>query len=302
MSTAKDLFSNIASEIPESELYRYSIHQLATLPFSCVAYQVTLDQTYPYHWLEFFELGLVLSGTSIHMINGNRYPLSPGSLFLLSPSDFHSMILPPGQQLKLAGVVFMESLIDEDLKQMLFQNRYYFNLDSSRLAGSPIQQLLFEILQEFQQKKPGSQHIIAACLQMILVHLTRLDSYEFPTATEQLERLENQFESIQRALLFIHHHFRQSITLADVASQVFLSPNYFSERFHAALGISFQQYLQNLRLKFAEALLSVTSLPVSEILFAAGFNDPSHFGRLFRQTFHLSPREYRKSKQERIEK
>ena len=298
MDASTDLFSKIGSEIPKSELYRYSTHQLATLPFSCEAYQVTLDQTYPYHWLEFFELGIVLSGSCIHIINGKRYPLSPGSLFLLSPSDFHSMILSPGQPLKLAGIVFMESLINDDLKQILFQNRYYFNLDSTRLEGSPIQPLLFEILQEFQQKKQGSQHLIAACLQMILVHLARLDSDDNNTDSKKLERMDNQLESIQRALLFIHHHFRQSITLADVASQVFLSPNYFSERFHDAVGISFQNYLQDLRLKFAEALLAATTLPVSEILFAAGFNDPSHFGRVFKQIYNLSPRDYRKSKLE----
>jgi len=298
MSASTRLFSEIASENPETELYRYSNHQLAKLPFSCVAYQVTLDQTYPYHWLEFFELGIVLSGSCTHIINGKRYPLNAGSLFLLSPSDFHSMILTSDQPLQLVGIVFMESLINEELKQMLFQNRYYFNLDSTSLAGSPIEQLLFEILQEFQHKKPGSQHLIAACLQMILVHLARLDSNDLQTDSVELERLDNQFESIQHALLFIHHHFRQSITLAGVASQVFLSPNYFSERFHVALGISFQQYLQKLRLKFAEALLAETKLPVSEILFAAGFNDPSHFGRVFKQTYHLSPRDYRKSKLE----
>ncbi len=125
-------------------------------------------------------------------------------------------------------------------------------------------------------------------------HLARIISKRSSPKKAILPNREPHPESIQRALIYIHHHFRQSITLEDAAAQAYLSPNYFSERFHHSLGISFQRYLQNLRLQFAAGLLAATDRPVSEILFAAGFNDPTHFGRVFKQVFLDSPRDYRK--------
>ncbi len=100
-------------------------------------------------------------------------------------------------------------------------------------------------------------------------------------------------ESTQRGLLYIHHHSRQRLTLEEAAQQACLPPNYFSERFHTLVGISFQRYLQELRLHFAARLLAASTLPVSQVLLAAGFRDQTHLGRAFKMLYHVSPREYR---------
>ena len=278
----------------QAELYRYSTYQMTALSGSFMPYQVTLDQTYPYHWLEFFELGLILDGTSKHVINGEIYPMKPGSLFLLSPADFHSMIISENEPVQLIGIVFTEQMIQEELKQLLFTEGYFFNLDLDHKELLLIQPLLTNILHEFRGNQPGSRILVSAYLQNILVVLARMISKRSLHKKAILPQRELHPESIQWALIYIHHHFRQSITLEDAAAQAYLSPNYFSERFHLALGISFQRYLQNLRLQFAAGLLAATDRPVSEILFAAGFNDPTHFGRVFKQVFLDSPRDYRK--------
>lgn len=285
---------SIKSENAEAELYRYSSHQMSDLPAPFKVYQVELDQTYPYHWLEFFEIGLVTHGEGKHIINGQTYALKPGTLFLLSPADFHSVIITAGQRVRLTDIVFTEQMIHEDLLALLFRERYFFNLDLENQQYSLFQSLFEQILQEFNWNQPGSRLLIASYLQNMLVLLARTVPDSHSPTTLPLSRSESQPDSLQRALIFIHHHFRQPIRLEDAASQAFLSPNYFSERFHAVLGISFQHYLQNLRLRFAEGLLKATDLPIFEILFAAGFNDPTHFGRVFKQTYLLSPREFRK--------
>jgi len=278
----------------ESELYRYSAHQVSSFSTTFMPYQVTLVQTYPYHWLEYFEIGLVLKGNGKHMINGESYPLHPGTLFLLSPSDFHSVILTEDQQVELIGIVFTEEMLHEDLKHLLFREGYFFNLDLEPQESTQIQGHLQDILNEVQENNLGYQLMVSALLQHILVNLTRYINQRSLHQKIPLPKTERHPDALQRALIFIHHHFRQPITLEEVASHAFLSSNYFSERFHATLGISFQLYLQNLRLRFAAGLLAATSLTISEILYAAGFNDPSHFGRVFKQVYQLSPREYQK--------
>ena len=99
--------------------------------------------------------------------------------------------------------------------------------------------------------------------------------------------------AIHNAMMILHHHFRSPLTLASVATQVGLSSNYFSKTFHQTTGIQFQKYLQTLRLRFAASLLLASDLPVTEICFASGFGDMAHFGRAFRDHYHVSASEYR---------
>jgi YesN/AraC family two-component response regulator len=103
------------------------------------------------------------------------------------------------------------------------------------------------------------------------------------TASDQLH------QKLHKSLIYIHHHFRERLTLQQVAQQLPLSANYFSECFSRAYGISFQKYLQELRLQFAFSLLSSASLSITEVCYAAGFNNLSHFERIFKQKFGQLP-------------
>lgn len=47
------------------------------------------------HCHEFYEMSFIASGTGIHILNGELFRLSRGSLFLLNPADFHEIIPDP---------------------------------------------------------------------------------------------------------------------------------------------------------------------------------------------------------------
>lgn len=96
------------------------------------------------------------------------------------------------------------------------------------------------------------------------------------------------------AIVYMHHHFREPLTLERVAAQAHLSPHYFSTSFHRATGSSFQTYLGELRLRFARTLLRVSDLPVTDVCHAAGFATLSYFERAFRRRFGAAPSAYRK--------
>jgi AraC-like DNA-binding protein len=98
-----------------------------------------------------------------------------------------------------------------------------------------------------------------------------------------------QHPAVHDALIYLHHHFREPLTLDAVARHAHLTPNYFSGCFHQATGASFQCYLQDLRLRFAMSLLCVSDLPVTDICYAAGFHTVSHFVRAFRQKSAARP-------------
>jgi YesN/AraC family two-component response regulator len=101
--------------------------------------------------------------------------------------------------------------------------------------------------------------------------------------------------NVRRAILFLLEHFTQEITLADVARAAALSRFHFCRLFHHETGVSLHQYLNTLRVNRAKVLLADRYLRITEVAYAVGFNDLSHFDRVFRRLVSKSPREYRRS-------
>ena len=95
--------------------------------------------------------------------------------------------------------------------------------------------------------------------------------------------------SVQYALLYIHNHFIENISLEEVAKIANYSPNYFSDIFDC----TFKQYVINLRLSLAESLLKHTQLSIAQICERSGFHDLSNFMPAFKKRYGVTPKEYR---------
>ena len=101
--------------------------------------------------------------------------------------------------------------------------------------------------------------------------------------------------SIRRAIAFVREHFTEEIRLADVAREAGLSRFHFCRLFHRETGVSLRAYLHELRVSRAKALLADRHLTVTEVAYTVGFNDLSHFDRMFSRMVGRSPTEYRRS-------
>lgn len=238
------------------------------------------------HWHEFYELNFTISGYGTHIVNGNHRTLSPGSVFLLTPADVHEIRPAGDQHLHGFNVIFEKQLLKVPVQPLLFGHASTgvtpWVVDDLHECAEDFSRLW----QEAEEGEVGHELVMESALQCILVTLARRWSAERRDSPECC--LDGQ-EPIRQALLYIDRHFREPLSLAEVAQQAYLSPNYFSERFHQVAGQSFQSYLQTRRLRFAHSLLAATTLPITEICHASGFNDLSHFGRAFKRHFGQSP-------------
>ncbi|WP_422660643.1 helix-turn-helix domain-containing protein [Paenibacillus sp. EC2-1] len=259
-------------------------------------FQHEIDHPIPTHWHEFFELAFVVSGEGKHVMNGITQPIRRGSCFLLTPADFHAIIPTRGQTIQLYDVIFLEQFIREQVIDLLFEGRtqyvHTFNIGEADL----IEQEYIRLWEESENPQKGGELIRQGGLERILIDLAR----KCPTLSASIskypmEQDNNQMNPlIRKALLYIHHHFREPLTLRETAEVCGLSANYFSECFRKYTGFTFQSYVLNQRLLFAKALLQTTKLPVTEICYASGFNTIAHFERAFKKSFDLCPRDVRK--------
>lgn len=99
---------------------------------------------------------------------------------------------------------------------------------------------------------------------------------------------------IQSIIQYIQEHYCEDLSISALSDRFGLSSNYISNLLKQELGIRYNDYITQLRLKHAKRLLISTNLPVKKITEACGYYSQSHFTKLFLEYEHCTPLEYRK--------
>jgi len=246
------------------------------------------------HWHDGCEIELVISGSGTHTINGVRHTIRPGDFYLLTPCDCHSYDVP--EQTELYGMMFEDKYITPRIYERILAGKsrgidHFVNLDEAHRVT--VERLFMALIDEYNRLEPDADtalfdeyaaHIIG-CLMLQLLNCFEGD-------------VENSFlkeSQISAAILFIHRHLGEPITLADAANTVHLSTGYFCELFKNSTGQNFKSYLIDLRMRNACRLLANTDMSVTDICFDCGFESFSNFMRTFKARYGTSPLKFRAS-------
>lgn len=93
---------------------------------------------------------------------------------------------------------------------------------------------------------------------------------------------------------FIAKEYTQSgLTIKDISKSTGIADNQISKILKKHFTMSFKEYLNYVRISEAKRLLQETDLNISEIAYLVGYNNVTHFNRVFKATMELSPNEYR---------
>ena len=95
------------------------------------------------------------------------------------------------------------------------------------------------------------------------------------------------------AVLYVHEHLREVITMKDMAKLCHLSPSYFSRLFSREAKESFVSYVNRNKVELAKAMLRDSNRSISQISAEIGFHDTSHFISLFKRYEGTTPTVYR---------
>jgi len=101
-------------------------------------------------------------------------------------------------------------------------------------------------------------------------------------------------QMVRRALDYVRQHYAEPISVAEIASQLYVNPSHFCRSFKRVTGSTFIEYLTRLRLSRAKELLATTDEPVASIARAVGFQDANYFSRVFARHFDCPPGEFRR--------
>jgi len=98
---------------------------------------------------------------------------------------------------------------------------------------------------------------------------------------------------VNNAIQYIQLHYREPLSLENVANACNLSASYLSSLFSKVLGTTFIGYVQSVRIEKAKELLRTTTLKVYEVAYQIGYDDEKYFSQVFRKAEGISPSQFR---------
>ena len=230
------------------------------------------------HIHDFFEMEYIIEGKGHCMIDGRTYPMTAGSLFLLTPANTHAVY---DADADMINVMFKCDHTDP-----AFSLPFLYAPSSHRFCMQDADRILMaaqltELTRVYEQQTDYARTLLS-CVMQKLACAPRADTDG------------GLLPSLQRSLLYITENFRSGVTLESTAAHLGLCPTYLSELFSRQLGMTFQAYLDRVRFSCAQNLLALTDLPVCVVHEYAGFRDYANFSRRFKQRYGTTPGNYRK--------
>lgn len=257
------------------------------------SYQISLQniEYYSKHIHLGIEVLLVISGEIEVTVNQHSCHLAENDLLLINANDIRSI---KGNKEN----VVLSLQIPLDLIEPHYQDIHecHFNCNSSKvdnglyLLFDQMRQLMAKILIAYYQKQDGSEIEINGLIFQLVTLLIR----NFKTThlgSKQFTEMKD--ERIREILAYIEKNYRKPISLEEIAKQRYLSLYYLSRYFKQEVGVSFSQYVKNIRLKSAVHELLYTGHNITQISLNNGFPNVKAFNKAFKEMYQQTPTEYR---------
>ena len=229
------------------------------------------------------ELFYIVGGKGQFLIEDQLYPVNTNHLVIINPNVTHTEVSLNAQPLEyiVLGIDGVELSITEN------SNGQFCILD--HFESMDITSCLRNILREMELKQPGYEDICQAFMEILIIRLMRSTGLSVPTEPQNSVG-NHQCAAVRR---YIDHHFKESLTLDQLAEEAHMNKFYLSHAFKQEYGISPINYMISRRLEESKYLLAETDLSMSQIAQLLGFSSLSYFSQAFRKTQGFSPMEYR---------
>jgi AraC-like DNA-binding protein len=241
-----------------------------------------------YHRHNDIELNLVTEGRLVYRFGGATVVVETGELAAFWAALPHQLVSNEGVRtmrwLTLPLVHFLRWRLPARVSTAILGGRV---LRSRAAAGSQADALrLAQWALDLSAEEPEAQ---AAALLEIEARLRRM----IPGETEAARRAARDPSKAGRMSRHIATHFATLGSIAEVAEQVGLRPNYAMTLFKDAFGVTILDHLIHYRVAHAQQLLITTDRKVLDIALDSGFSSLSRFNVAFKRVCGLTPRAYR---------
>lgn len=280
-----------------AEAYHESLH-----PFGNLGIEVSLAALeaphIPMHWHDSMEILFCLNGeVTVHTEN-KKYSLSKNQLIVFDSREVHSI--------NSSSSLYMFLCMHVDKKQL---SVYCPELELYNISCHPLPlnapkaskyirlcQLARELTRtNIRDKNTRTMQSDGISLLMLADLVEYFSEYAPPkTITDKAK----PNDTIRDIISYVNDHYKEKISLDNIAAQTGFSREYFCRFFKQHMGVTFLQYLNEVRISHAGRLLMNTDMSVAEVMRTSGFTNQTIFNRTFKELYGMTPRHARNSSSE----
>lgn len=236
----------------------------------------------------------VIEGTIYVTEDGIDYAVNEGEMLFLKNGirHFGKREIPKGTRWYFVHFYFTEHSALEEFTPNSSPIQQYepvkFNKPlpkfTSNLKGSRVEKKLAELIEYFHSDDNMKKWNINLRLHDLLTEIAMNNDIDLGPATLS-----------DKIMLYLNEHYTEQFSAGILEKHFFLSYKHMAAVFRKETGKTMQQYHTSLRMNEACRLLKSTLMSIGEISGQVGYQDMLYFSRCFRNTYGMSPTEYRRS-------
>ena len=247
-----------------------------------------------YHWNEGgrsmhlhedrVELNFILSGNSTCSVGSEICHTQPGDILIYDSYVLHDETMTIESQIVAWCVAVTNIKLPGQRINSLLPDGIHPNIPAQSIANDLGH--LFPMINHYLQQPHG--YTVANSLARTIVCLVYgLIRQNIVNTTQQENFIVQQIQD------YIHLHYAENITIADIANSVNASEGYVAHIFKRVTNFSPMQYVLRRRIGKAQSLLIYTYLPLTDIAARVGYEDSNYFSRMFKKLTNMPPNVYR---------
>ena len=241
----------------------------------------------PPHLHIHLELFYVLSGKIQVTVDQNTQILSKGDLAVIFPNCVHQAVTQSNSDVMVAVIAMKPQLTGELNKIVLsfYPEKPFITFSST--TSKAIEHAINQLLESCANlnKYEYIDLIIKSYVQIIL-------GFCIPELT-LIKNTRPEYYLVQKSVNYILEHFSEPLSLESVANHFGVNTSHLSSAFSHKMHVGFNQYLNEVRLNYAQNLISSTNKSITQIAFDCGFGTLRTFNRVFEKYNKMTPSEYR---------
>jgi len=224
-----------------------------------------------------YVIHIVTQGTATLRINDSEYFLKRGDVFFAFPAYPH--YIDANEDFEYIYISFMGSGATSLLSKCKItpSSPYYDNLG------------FLCTMFENAIRRVNSRNANMLTESVLYYALSYFDN---DTSVSELENQETADGLFKAMVNYVDRHFRENdMSLSRLASIFSYTEKYLSSLFKKNMQIGFVNYLNNLRIQYANELIEKRELNISEIAAACGYSDYSYFSKVYKKSTGKTPTE-----------
>lgn len=247
-----------------------------------------------FHWHREIEILLVIDGPIEVYTENAQYLLETNDIFLINTNEAHCILKT--HEMSAALIIQISpsfcNAYYHELKQTRFLERHLKDNGNNKIVWESVYSYILALMNSLYKKEEGHRFEIMGIINMVFYHLFHSIKYEEVSEERRITETRNM-NRLNRIIGYMQENFTNKISLAILAEKEELDLYYLSHFIKKHLGMSFNQYLNKLRLEKALELFLRTDKRKIDICYESGFSDYRYLSKAFVNEYGCTPSQYK---------